>query len=202
MPGRGRPRAFDRETALTRAMVVFWEHGYEGASLTELTTAMGINSPSLYSAFGSKEQLFREAVAHYGETEGGHTEKALRELPTARAALAEVLRANVRAYADPATPRGCMIVLAATTYTDRSEGVRDHLAEMRRATEQSFRERVERGIAEGDVPANADAAKVGAFYNAVLQGLSIQSRDGADEAALSAVAEAAVAAWDTVTAAS
>ncbi|MFB9908809.1 TetR/AcrR family transcriptional regulator [Allokutzneria oryzae] len=196
MAGRGRPRAFDRTTALRKAMTVFWEHGYEGASLTDLTTAMGINSPSLYAAFGCKEQLFREAVAHYGETDGSWTMRALHEHPTARAALAEALRGNVLAFTNPDTPAGCMIVLAATTYTDRSEGVRDHLAEMRRSTEQAFRERVERGIAEGDVPTGADAAKIAAFYNTILQGLSIQARDGADRECLSATAESAIAAWD------
>jgi AcrR family transcriptional regulator len=192
---RGRPRTFDRAYALYRAMEVFWEVGYEGASMTDLTSAMGITSPSLYAAFGCKEALFREAVAHYNETEGAAVAAALRDLPTARAAIAEVMRHQVIAYTDPDKPRGCMIVLAATTSNDRSPWVHEHLAEWRMATEHDFRERIERGIADGDVPAGANAATIAAFYNAVNQGMAIQARDGADRSKLSAVAESAISAW-------
>jgi AcrR family transcriptional regulator len=196
MAGRGRPRAFDRTRALHRAMEVFWQRGYDGASMSDLTSAMGINSPSLYAAFGCKEQLFREAVAHYNETEGAAAATALRELLTARDAIAEVLRHNVDAFTDPDKPRGCMIVLAVTTSTDRSQPVHDHLAEWRLAAEEDFRHRIERGIADGDVPASANAATIAAFYNAVNHGMALQARDGADRAKLSAVAEAAISAWD------
>jgi AcrR family transcriptional regulator len=201
MAGRGRPRTFDRAAALQDAMRVFWEHGYEGAAMADLTQAMGINSPSLYAAFGSKEELFREAVALYEQTEGAAAMAALSTGSTARAAISGALRANAVAYTEPENPRGCMIVLAATTYTERSEAVRDHLAGLRRGMERLFQARVERGIADGDVPEGADAAGVAAFYNAVMQGMSVQARDGASRAALIAVAERAEAAWDVVTAA-
>lgn len=201
MAGRGRPRTFDRAAALRDAMAVFWEHGYEGAAMADLTGAMGINSPSLYAAFGSKEELFREAVALYEETEGAAAMAALSTGPTARAAITGALRANAVAYTEPDNPRGCMIVLAATTYTERSESVRDHLAGLRRGMERLFQDRVERGIAEGDVPAGVDAAGVAAFYNAVMQGMSVQARDGATREALIAVADRADAAWEVVTAA-
>jgi AcrR family transcriptional regulator len=196
MAARGRPRTFDREAALRRAMEVFWEHGYEGASMSRLTAAMGINSPSLYAAFGCKEQLLREAVAHYNEVEGSAAAKALLELPTAHQAIAEVLRHNVVAFTDPAKPPGCMIVLTATTYTEESRAVHSHLAEWRTALEHDFRERIERGIADGDVPPGADAATIAAFYNTVNHGMAIQARDGADRSKLSGVAEKAIAAWD------
>jgi AcrR family transcriptional regulator len=196
MAVRGRPRAFDRDEALRKAMNVFWEHGYEAASMSDLTTAMGINSPSLYAAFGCKEQLFREAVAYYNETEGAAAARVLREVASAREAIAEVLRHNVIAFTDAEKPRGCMIVLTATTYTERSHAVHEHLADWRLATEHDFRERIERGIADGDVPPGADAVRIAAFYNAVNQGMAIQARDGADRAKLSAVAESAIAAWD------
>jgi AcrR family transcriptional regulator len=196
MATRGRPRTFDRTNALQQAMNVFWQHGYEGASISDLTKAMGINSPSLYAAFRCKEQLLREAVAHYNETEGSAAAKALSELPTAREAIAEVLRHNVLAFTDPDKPPGCMIVLTATTYTDDSRAVHSHLVDWRTALENDFHQRIERGIDEGDVPAGADAATVAAFYNTVNHGMAIQARDGADRSKLSAVAEAAISAWD------
>jgi AcrR family transcriptional regulator len=196
MAARGRPRSFDRAHALRQAMEVFWKHGYEGASITDLTTAMGINSPSLYAAFGCKEALFREAIAYYNENEGVDAAKALRELPTAKEAIGGFLRQNVIFYTEPDKPSGCMIVLTATTYTEQSKAIHAHLADWRIATEHDFRERIERGVTDGDVPADADAATIAAFYSAVNQGMAIQARDGADRSKLSAVAESAIAAWD------
>jgi AcrR family transcriptional regulator len=193
---RGRPRAFDRSEALRQAMTVFWERGYEGASISDLSAAMDISSPSLYAAFGCKEQLLREAVALYNEIESADIATALRQLPTAREAIAGVLRRNAVAYTDPGKPTGCMIVLTATTYTEGNRAVHDHLADWRMSLERDFRERIERGIADGDVPAGADAATIAALYNAVNHGMAIQARDGADRPSLSAVAEAAIAAWD------
>jgi AcrR family transcriptional regulator len=196
MATRGRPRTFDRTAALERAMEVFWANGYEGASMSDLTAAMGINSPSLYAAFGSKEELFREAVARYDEALGATAAAELRDRPTAREAIAAVLRHHAAVFCDPDTPRGCMIVLVATTCTDRTRSVHEHLAKLRTATEDDFRARIERGIADGDVPGGADAATVAAFYNSVNHGMAIQARDGADKTKLSAIAEAAISAWD------
>ncbi|MFI8852109.1 TetR/AcrR family transcriptional regulator [Streptomyces sp. NPDC053499] len=200
MAARGRPRAFDRDAALERAMHVFWDRGYEATTLTDLTEAMGIRPPSLYAAFGSKEGLFREAVELYGRTDGTVSREALAEAPTAREGVHGALRRNVIGYTDPAKPRGCMIVLAATNCTPENEGVRTLLAESRRATERRFRERVERGIAEGDVPAGTDSGTLAAFYATVLFGLSVQAKDGVSRDELLGVVEAALAAWDTLTA--
>lgn len=196
MATRGRPRAFDRDEALRRAMEVFWEHGYEATSMSHLTAAMGISSPSLYAAFGSKEELFREAVAYYNDTLGATAAAELRERPTAREAISAVLRHHAVVFCDPDNPRGCMIVLAATTSGDDARSVHEYLAQWRMALETDFRERVERGIAEGDVPAGADAAAIAAFYNTVNHGMAIQARDGADVKKLSSIAEGAIAAWD------
>lgn len=195
MAKRGRPRTFERTEALRRAMDLFWEQGYEGTSISELAATMGINSPSLYAAFGSKEALFREAVAFYDETTGEATASALRE-PTARRAMEALLRNNLAAYTDPGTPRGCMIVLAANIGKTRNEEVRQYVAEYRRNTISMLQDRLRQGIEDGDVPPDTDIAAISAFFTTVLHGLSIQAHDGASREELDDVASAAMAAWD------
>lgn len=195
MADRGRPRAFDRDLALRRAMEIFWEHGYEGASMTDLTTAMGISSPSLYAAFGCKEQLFREAVELYGRTDGSFTERALREGETARASIESMLRDNAVSYTAQDKPHGCMVVLAGSTYTTRNTEIRDFLVEKRRRTTEQIQNRLNRGVAEGDLPPDTDTADLADFYATVLFGLSIRARDGADHARLERAIDRALAAW-------
>jgi AcrR family transcriptional regulator len=174
-------------------MEVFWEHGYEGASISDLTAAMGISAPSLYAAFGDKEALFREAVALYETLEGSVTERALREQPTARGAIEAMLRENVRVYADPDKPAGCLIVLGATTWTRNNETVRAYLGGLRRQTEDAIRARLERGVADGDLPAGAPVDALAAYFATVLEGLSIQARDGASLDTMMAVVDCAMA---------
>jgi AcrR family transcriptional regulator len=199
MATRGRPRSFDRQAALQRAMEVFWEQGYEGTSINDLTAAMGIAAPSLYAAFGHKEDLFRAAIDLYESTEGVATTSALDE-STAREAVEAMLRRNADAYADPDTPNGCMIVLSATTGAVENQDVRAYLADHRRQSVEAVAARVRRGIADGDVPAAVDPEAIAAFYVTVLQGLSIQARDRAGPAVLTAVVDSAMAAWPTLTA--
>jgi AcrR family transcriptional regulator len=189
---KGRPRGFDRDAALQRAMEAFWEHGYEGTSIADLTAAMDVRPPSLYAAFGSKEELFREAVARYEEIEGGPPLRALRQAPTALAGIEAMLRANVADYTDPAKPKGCMIVLAATTYTPSTEGVRDFLAEQRRGSTAAVRDRLVTGQADGDVPPGADVRALAAYVSSVQFGMSLQARDGAGAEELSTVVDLAV----------
>ncbi|GGK99215.1 TetR/AcrR family transcriptional regulator [Nocardia jinanensis] len=197
MPGPGRPRGFDRDSALRAAMHLFWEHGYEGVSVSELTTAMGIGARSLYTAFGSKEQLFREAVALYGSV----TPRPMDRERTAREAVEAMLRERVDANLDPATPLGCMVVLAATNVTPDNTHVRDLLAEMRATDRAELRARLERGIADGDMPAGADIESVASFYLTVLHGLAIRTRDGCSRADAQRVVDNAMNAWDGIAAA-
>lgn len=197
---RGRPRAFDRTAALEQAMDLFWRHGYEGVSLADLTAAMGIRPPSLYASFGSKAALFKEAVAHYNEIEGAGPHAALWDAPTARAGVAALLRHHARAYVDPARPTGCMVALSATTVGADHDDLHEFVAGCRRADVADLARRIERGVTDGDVPAHAVPQAVAEYVYAVSLGMAVRARDGAGGAALSAIAEAAIASWDAVVA--
>jgi AcrR family transcriptional regulator len=190
---------FDRQTALRRAMELFWEHGYEGTSIKDLTQVMGINPPSLYAAFESKEGLFREAIALYAATDGAVTDRALREEPTARDAIEAMLRGNARLDSQPGRSGGCMFVLAATNYSARNGEIRDYLAEERRKTVAAIERRLERGVAEGEIPPAADVQAVAAFYGGVLHGISIEARDGVPRSRLDSIVDSAMAAWGVLT---
>lgn len=195
---RGRPRAFDRGAALQQAMQLFWEHGYEGTAISDLTRAMGINAPSLYGAFGSKEALFREAVALYASTAGSMTDVALREEPTARRAVEAMLRGNADLHARPDQPSGCMFVLAAASCSEKNGEIRDYLAEQRRNTVAAVEDRLARGAAAGELPAGADVGAIAAFYGSVLHGMAIEARDGVPAEKLHSIVDSAMRAWDAL----
>ncbi|MFD7662257.1 TetR/AcrR family transcriptional regulator [Streptomyces sp. NPDC059788] len=192
---RGRPRSFDRETALEQAMRAFWEHGYEAVSIADLTEVMGIKAPSLYAAFGDKRTLFEEAVEAYVRDFGAFSGRALAEEPTARRAVARTLREAAAFHTLPGYPRGCMVITAATNCTVQSEDVMRGLRERRARNVELIEERIRADIAAGELPADTDAHALATYGVTVLQGMSQQARDGADRTTLERVAELAMAAW-------
>jgi AcrR family transcriptional regulator len=175
-------------------MRTFWKSGFEGASMAALTEGMGINSPSLYAAFGSKEALFREAVQLYLDTEDRKGRTILAREKTARAAIHAMLRNSAGNLARPAMPHGCLLILADSNAS--VDSVRDHLCQRRRDLQAGIERRVLRGIADGDVPAGADAKAIAAFYMTMMQGLSLRARDGASREAMTSIVDSAIAAWD------
>ena len=202
MATRGRPRSFDREQALRSALNVFWARGYDGATLEELLVAMGnLTPPSFYAAFGSKDELFREAVALYRDEVGMATIRALEEAPTARQGVEAMLRKGVDQFCS-GEARGCLIVLGALNCTRANKDAHDFLRGMRQQGPDILRRRLVRGIAEGDLSAGAPVADMVSFYTTLLHGLAVRARDGSSRQALTASVDAAMAAWDPLVGAS
>ncbi|WP_202510087.1 TetR/AcrR family transcriptional regulator [Streptomyces sp. SID5643] len=190
---RGRPRSFDRETALEKALLAFWEHGYEATSVSDLTRVMDIGAPSLYAAFGDKRSLFEEVVRMYGTRYGSFTERALAEEPTARAAVERALREAATAYTEPGHPHGCLVVHAATNCS--TPEVEESLRERRNANVTAFESRIRADVAAGVLPPAIDAAALARHTGAMIQGMSQQARDGASREELEAVVEIALSIW-------
>jgi AcrR family transcriptional regulator len=177
-------------------MDVFWARGYEGATLEELQTAMGgIAPPSFYAAFGSKDKLFREAVALYHASMGERMRNAM-TAPTAREAIEAMLHEGVRCFSESDTPRGCLLILGAINCTRANKEAYDHLHELREQGPEMIRQRLLKGLADGDLPAGTPISEMASFYATVMQGVAVRARDGASRATLDAVANAAMAASD------
>jgi AcrR family transcriptional regulator len=190
----GRPREFDTDAALDRAMQVFWRHGYEGATLPELTKAMGINRPSLYAAFGNKEEVFRKAVGRYVTGPAGYV-KAAMEQPTALGAVAKLLAGAIAMLTDPAKPGGCLVVQGALACGEASETVRKELADVREAGVELIRERLERAKREKELPASVNCGDLARYVATVLHGMSVQVAGGATKQQLQRVADLALRVW-------
>ncbi|WP_437608853.1 TetR/AcrR family transcriptional regulator [Sorangium sp. So ce834] len=193
--GRGRPRGFDQEAALERAMVLFWERGYEGTSLDELSAAMGISPSSLYATFGGKEQLFRAAVDRYLAGRGGYIDRIVAEEPTARGAVQRLLETAADELTRPDHPPGCMIALAGTQCSPGARPVQGLLRSYRGAWHSGFEARIQRAVEAGELAPDTDAAALATFYATVLLGMSVQARDGASRESLRAAVEVAMRAW-------
>jgi AcrR family transcriptional regulator len=191
MASPGRPRSFDKQKALDAALQVFWRKGYEGASLTDLTSAMGIEKPSLYAAFGDKEQLFRQVLDHYQNGPANMTLAALQE-PTARRVIERLLRESADAGSDPKLPRGCLYVQGALACGNDADCIRTELISRRAAGETLLRKRLQRAKKEGDLRKTADPAGLARYIMAVLHGMSVRSSSGASRKELRGITETAL----------
>ena len=187
---RGRPRSFDRERALERAMLVFWRKGYEAASLSDLTRAMDINPPSLYAAFGDKERLFLEAIELYEKEHWQETARALEEPRSARQAVERLLLQGA-ADLTGGECSGCMLSNAHSA----DARLEAKLAERRALPKRLFKARFDRAVRERELARGTDTGALADFYTAVFQGMAAQARDGAPRKSLLATAKAAMRAW-------
>ncbi|WP_236795654.1 TetR/AcrR family transcriptional regulator [Amycolatopsis sp. GM8] len=192
----GRPRGFDTDVALERALHVFWRKGYEGASLADLTKEMGINAPSMYAAFGDKQTLFYKVLERYASEPGVEASRYL-DLPTARAAVENLLRSTVERATDPATPPGCLLVHGALVTGRTGQAVRDELAARRNGDYVSVRQRLERAVEEGDLPAGTDPAVLARYVITVSDGIAVAAVDGATPDELNQVVDVALQGWPT-----
>jgi AcrR family transcriptional regulator len=190
---RGRPRAFDMEKALDQAMRVFWRYGFEGASLPLLTKAMGINRPSMYAAFGNKEELFKKAVDRYVEITGAFFKEAL-DRPTAQEGVEMLLR-NVIDNGCASKVKGCMLVQSALACGESGDAMKHEVAMRRAAVEKMLRERLERAKREGELPEDADPGALAKYIAIVQHGIAVQMAGGAKREELLAAAEVAMRAW-------
>jgi AcrR family transcriptional regulator len=189
--GPGRPRAFDAERALDRAMGVFWLKGYEGASLPDLTRAMGINRPSLYAAFGNKQALFGRAVQRYVRGPGRYVFDAL-AAPTARGVIERLFAGLIELLTDPRNPRGCLLVHGALACGTQAQPVRRALDGRREAVVDALSRRLARARAARELPARANPTDLARFIAAVMHGMCVQSASGAGRAVLQRVARTAL----------
>ncbi len=190
----GRPRSFDVEIALDRALQVFWRKGYEGASLSDLTKAMRINRPSLYAAFGDKEALFRKALDRYADGPASYVDEALKE-PTGRAVAERLLRGAADLLTDPCNPPGCLMVQGALACGEVAEPIRHELILRRAEGEGAIRQRLKRAKSEGDLPHDSNPADLARYIATVIQGMAVQAAGGASRSELQQVIQMALRAW-------
>jgi AcrR family transcriptional regulator len=190
----GRPRAFDVEEALDRALQLFWRHGYEGTSLAMLTEAMEINVPSLYAAFGNKEELFRKALERYLTAPASYMTEALLE-PTARAVAEKIMSGSINLVTHPNNPGGCLLVQGAMATGPQGMPVRQELSGVRTLGEERIRERLERAKSEGDLPPDADTSNLARFLMTMNCGFAVQAAGGATREQLEDVAALVMQCW-------
>lgn len=201
MARTGRPRGFDKDAALEKAMLLFWASGYDAASLAQLKAAMGgISTASFYAAFGSKEALFRDVTRRYIETHGQVTAPLNDPALPPREAVELALRQSARMQTDPAHPPGCLVALSAGACSPESRHVQAVLAEKRARNRAGLHACMARAVSSGTLPAGSDAAGLATMFDTFLTGLSTQARDGVPLSALDAAISRLMSVWDSLAA--
>ena len=195
---RGRPRAFDTDEALESALQVFWRDGFLGASLVDLTAAMGINKPSLYAAFGDKQALYLSALDRYAERRLKGPAERLEQNPDGKAAVREFLQALSALFADPALPGGCFIVNGSADCGSAAmpESVEQALQSALRGNEALLRRRLERAADDGQLARGCSPSALAAFFIATVAGMSVMAKNGTGQAVLDTVVDMALAVWE------
>lgn len=193
---RGRPRVFDIDEALEKALNIFWEKGYEGASLAEFTEALGVNKPSLYAAFGNKEELFRKSLSKYVSDHASFVKETMSEPTAFKVAQGFLFRAADFLTAN-SHPKGCMIVQAAISIGDSSSSVKDLLIQQRINYEKLLTSRFEKAVKDGDLAEDANPKLLAKYLATLHQGMSIQATNGATKEQLLEMAELALENWPT-----
>jgi AcrR family transcriptional regulator len=180
---------------LDQAVELFWRQGYEGTSIADLRKAIGITAPSLYAAFGSKEELYRRVLEHYLAGLGRTLADALREEADTYAAVKRLLFESAQNFAGRKNPRGCLISCAIPTCAPENRAVADIVASKRMSSVRTLRDRFQQAVKNGELPRDTDTDQLARFYGAIIQGMSIQALDGAGAKALHGIAETALKAW-------
>lgn len=191
---KGRPRQFDTEVAIEKAMKLFWKKGFHGTTIPNLTEALGINRPSLYAAFGSKENLFKLTLDLYRRDPASYVNRALGK-PTAHAAFRSLLNGVIDLLTDTKNPGGCLFVCGALASGEASESILEELRRRRIDGEKDIRERFERAVAEGDLPKNTDVKALSRYAATQLWGLSVMGMNGTSKSDLLAAADIAIRAF-------
>lgn len=191
----GRPLSFDREEVLGKAMLEFWRTGYETTSISDLTRAMGVTAPSLYSAFGDKEGLFLECVQHYNSLGPKSADEMIAEAPSAREAARLLLESSAQWFTQPDSPPGCLIASSASTGSEASGTVRAALTKVRHDLRDALRAKAEQDIEQGRLPATAKSGALASMAVALIQGMSTLARDGARHEDLREVVRTCLTAW-------
>jgi AcrR family transcriptional regulator len=192
---RGRPRAFDREQALDQALQLFWAKGYEGTSLADLTTALGINAPSLYAAFESKPALYQAALNRYLAEQFKQLATMLAKASSAREGIADILHSVAAQFTQPDRPPGCPVASGVLRCAEANDEISQFTAEQRRTVRAMIQQRLQNDCAAGLLPVTLDTDALAGFYASVIQGMSVQAIDGASKAELLNIAEIALQAW-------
>lgn len=191
---RGRPRKFDKEKALNTALKLFWEHGYEGVSVALLANEIGINIPSLYSAFGNKEALFIKAVEHYGELNGKMYHDAFKK-KTAKEVAKAILLGEVELVTRRGSPDGCLMIQGALATGPEAKSVQLMMARQRKLAEKWVEERFKRAQKDGDLPKSANPAHLASFIMTLNSGIAVQAKSGSTKKELEHIVEIAMKGW-------